>query len=85
MPRKKWPWPNDATLRNLLDLEPATWLEVFDAPVPDPRLVGVIDSNLSTVTAETDKLVRVGGPEPYLFHPEFLSGRTPGYPEQVHW
>ncbi len=29
--------------------------------------------------------MRVGGPEPYLFHPEFLSGRAPGYPEHVHW
>jgi hypothetical protein len=79
------PKPLDATLRNLFELEPVAWLEVFDAPVPDPGLVGVIDSNLSTVTAETDKLVRVGGPEPYLFHPEFLSGRAPGYPEHLHW
>jgi hypothetical protein len=53
--------------------------------VPDPGLVGVIDSNLSTVTAEADKLVRVGGPEPYLFHAEFLSGRTRDYPEHLHW
>jgi hypothetical protein len=74
------PKPLDATLRNLFELEPSAWLEVFDAPVPDPGLVLVIDSNLSTVTAETDKLVRVGGPEPYLFHPEFLSGRAPDYP-----
>jgi hypothetical protein len=77
--------PLDATLRNLFDLEPAAWLEVFGAPVPDPGLVRVIDSNLSTVTAETDKLVRVGGPEPYIFHAEFLSGRAPDYPEHVHW
>ena len=25
------------------------------------------------------------GPDPYLFHPEFLSGRATGYPEHVHW
>jgi hypothetical protein len=79
------PEPLDATMRNLFELEPAAWLEVFDAPVPDPGLVGIIDSNLSTVTAESDKLVRVGGPRPYLFHPEFLSGRAPDYPEHVHW
>src|SRR5262249_26953510 len=78
------PKPFDATMRNLFELEPAAWLEVCDAPVPDPSLVGVIDSNLSSVTAEADKLVRVGGPEPYLFHPEFLSGRAPGYPEHLH-
>jgi hypothetical protein len=79
------PKPLDATMRNLFELGPATWLEVLDAPVPDPGLVGVIDSNLSTVTAEADKLVRVGGPEPYLFHAEFLSGRTRDYPEHLHW
>jgi hypothetical protein len=77
------PWP-DATRRNLFELEPVAWLEVFEAPVLDPGLVGVADSNLSTVTAETDKLVRVGGPEPYLFHPELLSGRAPDYPEHLH-
>jgi hypothetical protein len=59
------PKPLGATMRNLFELEPAAWLEFFGAPVPDPGLVGVIDSNLSTVTAESDKLVRVGGPEPY--------------------
>ncbi len=79
------PKPLDATMRNLFELEPAAWAEVFDAPVPEPADVRIIDSNLSTVTAESDKLVLIGGPNPYIFHPEFLSGRAPGYPEHLHW
>jgi hypothetical protein len=79
------PKPLDATMRNLFELEPAAWADALGAPVPDPDLVRIIDSNLSTVTAETDKLVLIDGPEPYIFHPEFLSGRAPGYPEHLHW
>ena len=79
------PKPFDATMRQLLQMEPAAWLELLGLPVPDPGQVQIIDSNLSTVTAESDKLIRVGGPEPYLFHSEFLSGRALDYPEQVHW
>ncbi len=56
----------DATMRELFDPEPAAWLEFFGVPVPDPALAQVIDSNVSTVTAETDKLLRRGGPEPII-------------------
>jgi hypothetical protein len=53
--------PCDATMRELFELEPAAWLEFLGIPVPDPHQVEVIDSNLSTVTPEADKVVRVGG------------------------
>lgn len=79
------PKPFDATMRQLLQMEPAAWLELLGMPVPDSGQIQIIDSNLSTVTADVDKLIRVGGPEPYLFHSEFLSGRDLGYPEQLHW
>ena len=75
----------DATMRKLFDPEPAAWLEFFGVPVPDPGLVQVIDSNVSTVTAETDKLLRLGGPDPFILHIEFLSGRDTGYPGQAFW
>jgi hypothetical protein len=55
------PRPFDATMRELFELEPAAWLEFLGVPVPDPGQVTVIDSNLSTVTAEADKVVYVGG------------------------
>lgn len=75
----------DATMRELFDPEPAAWLEFFGVPVPDPGLAQVIDSNVSTVTAETDKLMRRGGPEPVILYVEFLSGRNTGYPHQAFW
>src|SRR6185312_884263 len=79
------PKPFDATMRELFELEPAAWLEFLRIPVPDPSQIKVIDSNLSTVTAEADKVVRIGGKEPSIVHTEFLSGRDLAYPEQAHW
>jgi predicted transposase YdaD len=75
----------DATMRDLFDPEPAAWLEFFGVPVADPALAQVIDSNVSTVTAETDKLLRRGGPDPVILHIEFLSGRNKDYPHQAFW
>ena len=75
----------DATMRKLFDPEPAAWLEFFGVPVPDPSQAQVIDSNVSTVTAETDKLLRRGGPDPVILHIEFLSSRDTRYPGQAHW
>jgi hypothetical protein len=77
--------PFDVTMRELFELEPAAWLEFLGIPVPDPSLVKVIDSNVSTVAAEADKVVRVGGKEPLIVHTEFLSGRNVTQPEQAHW
>ena len=79
------PKPFDATMRELFELEPAAWLEFLGIPVPDPRQVKVIDSNLSTFTAEADKVVHVGGDHPLIVHTEFLSGRDSAYPEQAVW
>jgi predicted transposase YdaD len=75
----------DATMRDLFDPEPAAWLEFFGVPVPDPSQAQVIDSNVSTITAETDKLLRRGGPDPVILHIEFLSGRDKGAPRKAHW
>jgi hypothetical protein len=75
----------DATMRDIFEPEPAAWLEFFGVPVPDPSLTQVIDSNVSTVTAETDKLLRRGGPDPVILHIEFLSGRDKAAPRKVHW
>jgi predicted transposase YdaD len=77
--------PFDATMRELFELEPAAWLEFLGIPVADPTQVKVIDSKVSTITAEADKVVRVDGREPLIVHTEFLTGRDPGYPEQAHW
>ena len=63
---------------------PRGW-NFWEFTFPDANLVQVIDSNVSTVTAESDKLVRIGGPEPFIIHMEILSGRNLSLPEQAHW
>ena len=48
--------PFDATMRKLLELEPVARLRFLHVTVEHPERVRVIDSNLSTVTAEADKV-----------------------------
>ena len=45
---------------------PAHWLESLGTPVADPQRVRVIDSNLTTVTADADKVILVDDPEPWI-------------------
>jgi hypothetical protein len=77
--------PFDATMRKLIEMEPAAWLRFLHIPVADPARVRVIDSNLSTVTAEADKVLWVGDPVPWIEHIELQAGRNPDLPELVHW
>jgi hypothetical protein len=79
------PKPFDAAMRELFELEPAAWLEFLGIPVQDPGQVEVIDSNLSTFTAEADKVARIGGDFPLIVHTEFISGRDLADPEQAFW
>jgi hypothetical protein len=77
--------PYDAIMRKLIELEPAAWLRFLHVPVADPDCVRVIDSNLSTVTAEADKVLRVDEPEPWIEHVELQAGRDIGLPGRLHW
>jgi predicted transposase YdaD len=70
--------PFDATMRKLLELEPAAWLRFLHVPVANPDRVKVIDSNISTVTAEADKVLWVDEPEPWIEHVELQAGRDIG-------
>ena len=76
--------PFDATMRKLLELEPAAWLRFLHVPVAHPDRVRVIDSNLSTVTAEADKVLWVGEPEPWIEHVELQAGRDIDLPGRVN-
>ena len=64
--------PFDASMRFLLATDPASWM-AFANLVPD-RPASVVDSNLSTVSAEADAAIRIDGPTPWLAHFEFQSG-----------
>ena len=86
--RHEVPWMRkkyDVTMRVIHDREPADWLGFLSFPVPDPGLLQVLDSNVSTFSGEIDKAIWVGGPEPFIVHTEFLSGRDLGLPERAFW
>ncbi len=51
----------------------------------DPNRARVIDSNLSTVTAEADKVLWVDELEPWIEHVEFQAGRDTDLPARVHF
>ncbi len=52
----------DVTTKELVWDDPAAWLEKF-CPIP-PGPVDVIDSDITTLTAAADKVIRVGGFDP---------------------
>lgn len=71
--------PYDATTKQLLERHPVDWLRFAGLPVPPSAdLVRVVDAEVSTFTAAADKVIRVGGPFPYIAHFEFHAGRDPG-------
>ena len=73
--------PYDATLKAMLEASPADW----------PRLAGfrvgraeVIDADVSTVTAATDKVLRLSGNPDGVMHFDFQAGPDAGLPRRVH-
>jgi hypothetical protein len=76
--------PFDATMRKLIELEPAAWLRFLHIPVADPSRVKVIDSNVSTVSAETDKVLWVDETVPWIEHIELQAGRDVRLGERAH-
>ncbi len=54
----------DISAKELVWDDPAAWLERFAIGPPGP--VSVIDSDITTLTASADKVLKVNGPHPYL-------------------
>lgn len=67
--------PFDATTRHLLEAHPESWMEYLH--LPRRGTVHAINADLSTVTAEADKVLRVDDVEPWLVHVELQAGRDP--------
>ena len=59
--------PYDAAAKELLETDPAAWAALLGAARP-PELVSIIDSDLSTITAAADKVIRVADDVPWLLH-----------------
>lgn len=71
----------DSTTRDLLVAYPEPWLE-FAGVRPDGP-VRVVDANLSTVTAEADKVFRIEGPSPYVVHLELQTRADRSLPRRL--
>jgi predicted transposase YdaD len=75
------PRPFDVTTRRLIESDPVGWLTWLGLPVDGP--VQPLDSEVSTVLAEVDKVLEVGGPSPWLAHIEVQTGRDPDLPARM--
>ena len=71
----------DPTLKEMVESYPAAWLRVLGLPVHAP--VQVVNADLATITTEADKVIRVGGPSPWLAHLELQAGRDRGLPSRT--
>ncbi len=78
------PKPFDATTRKLFEMGPAEWARFLRVGFADSSRVSVIDSNISTVIAEADKVLWIAESEPWIEHVEFQAGRDVGLPNRVH-
>ena len=65
------PGTYDATTKYLVEAYPRDWISFLG--LTTSGAVSVIDADLSTVTAEVDKALRVDEPEPLVVHLEFQS------------
>jgi predicted transposase YdaD len=74
----------DPTGRKLIEMGPPDWVAWLGNPVADPGRVKVIDSNISTVTAEADKVLWVDEPEPWIQHIELQAGRDVKLADRAH-
>ena len=61
----------DVSTKELVWDDPAAWLDGFGIGPRGP--VEVIDSDITTLSAAADKVIRVGGAEPYLVNIELQS------------
>lgn len=75
------PRPFDTATRRLIDGDPEGWLAWIGLPADGP--VTPIDSDVGTVLAEVDKVLRVEGPEPWIAHLELQSGYDPELPMRM--
>ena len=58
----------DVSAKDLVWDDPAAWLDRLGIGPPGP--VEVIDSDITTLTASADKVIRVAGLQPYLVNVE---------------
>jgi hypothetical protein len=72
------PRPYDVSGGFLIELDPHGWLDWLGLPIDGP--VQSIESDVGTVLAEVDKVVRVDAPSPWLAHIELQATHDPELP-----
>lgn len=75
--------PFDATLKHLVEAYAADWLAF--AGYSSSKGVEAIDTDLSTVTALADKVLRVVDDVPWLLHLELQANYDSCLAERLHW
>jgi len=74
--------PFDASPKALVQLRPAEWLAFLGV---EARSVQVVDADLATVTAATDKVLRVGTTRgEYIEQLDFQAGPDALLPQRLH-
>src|SRR5947199_5559051 len=71
----------DATVKGLLDRGPSDWPALAGFP---GRHADVIDADVSTVTAASDKVLGVRDTPPWLMDVNFQAGPDASVPRRVH-
>ena len=74
--------PFDSAAKLLVATDPAAWVRLAGFPVVGR--VRQADSNLDTIRAQADVVLRVGQRSPWFLHAEFQTSRDAGLPERVH-
>ena len=75
--------PYYAAMKELIGLDPATWLAHFGVPPAGP--VSILATDLTgTVLVEADQVLRVGGAAPWLVQIEFQAGRDRHMASRLH-
>ncbi|HZT81463.1 MAG TPA: hypothetical protein VFA26_14640, partial [Gemmataceae bacterium] len=72
----------DASLKDLFAGYPADWLSFLGLPAAEAE---VIDADVSTVSADADRVLRVGADDPWLLHVELQSSPRSDPGEQLQW
>jgi predicted transposase YdaD len=75
------PRPYDVSTRRLIEGDPEGWLAWIGLPPDGP--VTPIDSDVGTVLAEVDKVLRVDGPSPWIAHLELQASNDPRLPARM--
>ena len=75
------PRPYDVSVSYLIELDPHGWLDWIGLPADGP--VESIESDVGTVLAEVDKVLRIDGPSPWLAHIELQANHDPLLPSRL--